>query len=354
MNAQKCSGCPKVLKGIDFLLCCRCPGKYHYTCMNLSKVEFQGLSKDYIDKWVCPCCRCKEPKQGDNSNTPLRSAAPAPAIKLADNKSTTEPQHDNVTVRSKPRSSGNCGCLSAEIIREIIREELDRKFSNEIKDIVTKIDKFEERLAFSNSEHDKVYRESETHKTLIAKLQSENEELRATTRDLTHRLHQVEHLSRTNNLELQCVPEHSNENLYNTVQQLGNTIKCPVSESDLQYCSRIAKLNAASPRPRSILVKFSSRRLRDTFLAGVIKFNRNNSSDKLNSSHLGHGGKKSPVFVSEHLTPETKALHSAARRKAKELSYKFVWVRDGRVFMRKSENSNFIFIKDLVTLNNIS
>lgn len=164
----------------------------------------------------------------------------------------------------------------------------------------------------------------------------------------------MEQLSRTNNLEIQCVPEHKSENLYSTVQQLANTIKCPLAESDLQYCTRIAKFNTNSPRPRSILVKFSSRRLRNNFLAGIIKFNRNNQSNKLNTSHLGFGDKKiSPVFVSEHLTPETKSLHAAARHKAKELNYKFTWVRDGKVFLRKSETSNFILVKDTEVLKSL-
>ncbi|CAG9784798.1 unnamed protein product [Diatraea saccharalis] len=45
-------------------------------------------------------------------------------------------------------------------------------------------------------------------------------------------------------------------------------------------------------------------------------------------------------------SPSNKALHAAARAKAKELSYKFVWVRDGRIFMRKSETSDFTHVRN--------
>lgn len=302
---------------------------------------------------MCPACR--EPKRGDNTDTSVCFSVSPGSPRYPSHSRGSSPTYENVTVRAKRPNPVPCSCLSASTIREIIRDELERKFNTAIEDIQIKLATFEKSLALSNSEYTKLHEESASQKAQIVQLQNETKELRDVNRDLTKRLQQVEQQSRVNNLELQCVPEHGNENLFITVQQLGNTIKCPVTETDIQYCSRIAKINAGSPRPRSILVKFSSRRLRDTFLAGVIKFNKNNPRDKLNTSHLGIGGnRRSPVFVTEHLTPETKALHAAARQKARELNYRFVWVRDGKVFLRKTENSNFIVVKDTAVLNNLS
>lgn len=387
MPSLICAGCHNELKELFYLSCCLCTDNYHHTCLNFSDEQFLGFTKEYKDTWVCPSCRCSQPKSGDNSNTPVRggtastvpkkalppasraappraapsrtansrsaptTAAPAPAAP-APIRTDIGQECDNVTLRSKPRS--NCQCLSGELIRDIIREELDRKFNSQIKDIQSKLSNIEVSLSFYGLEFDRINRESEAQKQLLNELRKDNEELRANSSDLARRVHRMEQLSRTENLEIQCVPEYKTENLYNTIQQIGKTIKCPVVDSDIQYCSRIAKLNNNSPRPRSVLVKFSSRRLRDTFLAGVIKFNRNNSADKLNSAHLGIGGKKSAVFVSEHLTSETKSLHAAARLRAKQLNYKFVWVRDSKVFMRKTENSNYIHIKSADVLSSLS
>lgn len=358
--SQKC--CPNVLKGVNFLYCCRCPDKYHYSCINFTRDNFLNFTKEFKDTWVCPLCRSKEPKLGDNSNTPTRCSAPNSNNKYIDN---TALHYDNVTLRSKARSASSvvgtttsaegCGCVTADIIRDIIREELDRKFNTVISEIQLKLNTIDESLNFINSEQEKTKLESQEHYTLIQNLQIENEVLRSTTRDLSHRLQQLDQLSRTNNLEIQCVPEHKNENLYNTLQQLSKVVECPLSDTDIQYCSRIAKFNTNSLRPRSILVKFSSRRMRDTLLAGVIKFNRNNPTDKLNTTHLGYGGdKKGAVFVSEHLAPETKSLHAAARQRARELNYRFTWVRDGKVFVRKTESSSYILIKDLQVLEKLT
>lgn len=354
MNTYKCSGCPNNLKGISFLDCCRCADKYHYTCMNLTKENYQSLTKDLKQAWVCPSCRCKEPKIGDNSNTPIRSAPPSTSG-LKQPEAALTPQYDNVTLRSKPRSVPSCSCPTADLIRDIIKEELDRKLNTQINVIQQKLSKLDETLSFFTNEFEKIKQQFDSQSALITQLQSDNEKLRSVTTELTQRVNKAEHLSRTCNVEIQCVPENKSENLYSTVQQLAKTIKCPLSDSDLDYCTRIAKINTKSPRPRSILVKFSSRRLRDSFLAGVIKFNRNNPTDKLNTSHLGYGAnKKIPVYVCEHLTLDTKQLHAEARRKAKELNFRFCWVRDGKVFLRKTENSNYILVKDRSILNSLT
>ncbi|KAL4716157.1 hypothetical protein ACJJTC_013934 [Scirpophaga incertulas] len=309
---NRCAGCPNVIKGVSLMQCCRCSDKYHHTCLNISKEKFITFTRDIKDSWICPSCRSKEPKSGDNSNTPVRTHTA---------NTTVSPQYDNVTLRVKPRNTSNCGCVSAETIRDIIREELDKKFCSQINDIQVKLD--------------------------IAEINSSN-------RDLKVRLNQVEQISRSNNIELQCVPENKNENLYSIVQQLSKTIKCPLSDSDVHYCTRIAKQNNNSPRPRAILVKFSNRRLRDTFLANAIKFNKNNPSNRLNTSHLGYGGDKKSVFVSEHLTLDAKQLHLKTRQRARELNYRYCWTRDGKILVRKSDTSNFIHIKDSLDLEKLT
>ncbi|KAL4702258.1 hypothetical protein ACJJTC_002853 [Scirpophaga incertulas] len=317
----KCAGCPNGIKGENFMVCSRCPDRYHYTCLNLTKHDFVNFTKEFKDTWVCPSCRSKEPKRGDNSNTPVRGSAPAPTTLTKAVNSADHNDNANVTLRSKTRttstanvavSSKSCSCMTPEILREIIREELDKKLDTVLSGIQSKLTTIDESLSLLNSEHEQIKVDVEDHKALLKHLERENEQLRNSTKDLSQRLQQLEQLSRSNNLEIQCVPENKNEKLYNTIQHLGKTIKCTITESDIQYCSRIAKQDPRSLRPRSILVKFNNRRLRDTFLAGVINFNRKNPSDKLNTAHLGYAGDKKPVYVSEHLTPESKSLHAAS------------------------------------------
>lgn len=111
------------------------------------------------------------------------------------------------------------------------------------------------------------------------------------------------------------------------------------------HVTRVAKLDRDTGRPRTVIAKLRSPRHCDILLAAVQGYNKKNQEHKLSSHHLGLGGTKCPVYVAEHLTPANKSLHAEARRKAKESDYKFVWIRNGRIFARKNETSQALLIR---------
>lgn len=344
-NSSVCAGCLNKLNDAKFMTCSRCKAKYHNSCLNFTTENYNAMSNELKSKWVCSLCYSKDRLGGDNTNTPVRA--------------TPSPQQDYVTQRTKARSVPNCSCLSASNIRDIIREELQLSFKQlihpqllEVRNAVTSL---EESMSRLTEDLNNIKAEQIAQVTEIRNIKLENESLRATNQSLSSRLSQLDQHLRSSNIEIQCIPENKQENLISTVQQLGKIIKCPINETNIHYCSRVAKMNSGSPRPRSILVKFSSPRLRDEFLAATSKFNKTNKDDKLNTSHLGIGGqKKIAIYVTEHLSPENKSLHAAARSKAKELKYKFVWVRDGKIYMRKDEESNYVYVKNIDLLNRLS
>lgn len=309
------------------------------------------MSVELKSKWICVQCHSRERRGGDNTNTPVRSNN---SIALE------SPQPEFVTQRTKARTGKNCSCISpSSICMDIIREEFELLFTHkihpEVLEVRNAVSSLEASMTYFNAELEKVKADQAQQTKIIEALKSETESLRATNISLCSRLAQIDQHMRSSNVEIQCVPENKQENLINTVVQLGKVIKCPISETQIHYCSRLAKMNNSSPRPRSILVKFNSPRLRDEFLAATSKFNRNNREDKLNTSHLGIGAnKKAAIYVAEHLTHENKRLHAAVRSKAKELGYKFVWVRDSRIYMRKDEQSSHIYVKDIDLLNKLS
>ncbi|CAH2102096.1 unnamed protein product [Euphydryas editha] len=348
-ESKKCDACLKQLSDIPSMDCSRCMASYHHFCVNISLPDLNDMSVESKSKWICVQCLSRERKGGDNSNTPVRNCKTSTLM---------SPQLEFVTQRPKTRVGNNCSCVSASSIRDIIREELQTLFANKIQPEMVEfrnaISSFESSMTYFNTELEKVKSEHNEQLEIIKVLKTEIESLKSSNRTLSSRLAQIDQHARSSNLEIHCVPENKQENLINTVVQLGKVIKCPISEAQIHYCSRLAKMNSTSPRPRSILVKFNSPRLRDEFLAATINFNRNNRDDKLNASHLGIGGtKRSAIYVAEHLTRENKSLHAATRSRARELGYKYVWVRDSRIFVRKNEQSNFIHINNIDALNKL-
>ena len=61
-----------------------------------------------------------------------------------------------------------------------------------------------------------------------------------------------------------------------------------------------------------------------------------------------------PVYVKESLTPFKRKLFKMACEKGKTNGFKFIWVRNGNVYARASENSAILQIRykeDMISIN---
>ncbi|CAH2108735.1 unnamed protein product [Euphydryas editha] len=358
-NKMKFECCNRQQNSNEYIICSHCSKKYHYACVATTTTQFKELTSDLKVNWLCP--ECNRPRAGlDNSNTPIRAVA---------THANDKQDSLNVTVRNKHKvsktSDTDLYALTPADVRQIIREELhiifnafqskiETQLGNKISEISSQLTQVTESITFMEKEYEEVRRDMQQKIEVINQLESENKNLRSYIQDMDSRLSQMERNSRASNIEIQGVPEHRNENLVTAVKQLAHTIKYNLTESDIHLCTRVSKIQKNSNRPRSIIVKFSCPRVRDGFLAAAIAYNKRNSNDKLNTSHIGMGGEHKPMYVTDHLSPSMKALHAAARVKAKELKYKYVWVKGGHVYMRKSDTSDYKFIKNMDTLNSLN
>jgi regulator of replication initiation timing len=208
-------------------------------------------------------------------------------------------------------------------------------------------------VSFISDQYDDMKNSLNTVMKENKELKTECTQLRATTSDLTDRLNSVEQYMRDSNIELQGIPENKSENIANIVKQVAQVVSIKLTDVDILSCTRVAPLNKKGNRPRNIVVKLRSNRCRDELYSAVTRYNKAHRDDKLNTSHLGIAGNKIPVYVCEHLSPTNKALHAGARIRARELGYKFVWVRNGHIFMRRDETSRFIHVKNEQTLSSL-
>lgn len=56
-------------------------------------------------------------------------------------------------------------------------------------------------------------------------------------------------------------------------------------------------------------------------------------------------GISNQLFINEHLTGKNKQLLKRAKEVAKVKNFKFVWVRFGKIYMRRNETSQFLVIE---------
>lgn len=339
----------------DSLECAECRLMYHHGCIerrSKSASLFKDLSQEFKNSWVCPTCVSKKPKI-NLVDTPVRGSLDA--------------ELTNITYRKKAQSVVDPPQHSVTDLRLIMREEMSSLLDDfkanilhqidlQTGEILNRVTKVDETLISLQRKYEAVKMDLDVKTKAITCLESENSELKCLVTSLNGRLSQVEQHSRSCNVEIQCIPEFKAENLFKTVKQMTQVINCNVNEVDIHLCTRVSKLNKDSKRPRSTIVKFSCPRVRDEFLSAAIAFNKKaaTNADKLNSSHLGIAGDRRPIFVCEHLSPTMKNIHAAARAKAKELNYKFVWVKGGNIYMRKNESAQYVLIKSIECLSKLN
>lgn len=360
---KTCAACSETALDNDFMECARCVEVYHHLCLNFTPEDVQSMDDQTRNSWLCPNCRNKQPK-GDNPNISVRPSTPTGMAEITFNVTRRKVHNQNKLELAQPTPSGSSDYVSRADIKMLIREEmqsvmsefscdLKQTLNNRFREVSDQLSEFKESLGFLSEQFDTLKADIKTHGAKISHLESENKSLRAELLTLSSRVRQIDQLSRSTNLELQCVPEHRSENVITVIKQLGQVINFPINDCDISYCARIAKANPNSPRPRSILVKFSTPRIRDSVLAASIQYNKRHQDEKLNTSVLGLDDKRTPLYVVENLSVENKNLHAAARLRAKQLQYKYVWVRGGRVYVRKSDTSEAVFVRDIDTLNNL-
>ncbi|CAG4988280.1 unnamed protein product [Colias eurytheme] len=356
--SNKCGICLLQIKDAKGPQCYKCSKHFHVGCAFSPPDKFNKLNTAAKLSWNCDNCNQKKKKKVEgvlktHTSVNLTTCSNRLLDTISEASSTETPP-------SMEKKSSSM--FSEEMLRNLIREELstvlqhfvDENINKQLNIIKRELEEFKSSLSFINLQYEEIKSDYQTKMNTLHNLTTENETLRETIQNMTSRLNQVEQLSRSSNLEIQCVPEHKNENILTMVTQLSKVVKCPIVENDIHYCARISKINKDSARPRSILVKLNSPRTRDSLLAAVIKYNKNNKT-KLQSSDIGIGGDKdTPIFVIEHLSPENKLLHAAARLRAKELNYRYTWVRGGKIFLRKEPLSECILVKNINTLKALS
>lgn len=164
----------------------------------------------------------------------------------------------------------------------------------------------------------------------------------------------MEKISRNHNLELQAVPESKSENVLYLFNKLCDIVNMPIDPLHIQACRRIAKYNSSSNRPRSILVTLSSSSLRDKVISAVHRYNKKHPTETLNSRLFDFPGETRKVYVTEHLSPEQKLLHAAARKFCKDKNYAYVWVNYGNIYVRKNDSAAAILMKTEDSLKNLN
>lgn len=374
-----CHACKSALKDKNYLNCNTCKSDLCFTCLGLTKEMCKSLNNEQIKSLTCPYCKNVNNKRRQriiNDDTPCRQLSHEQSF----NESAADASFTIQDTGAGPATVGvsaYSNLINEPVSMESISKLFDLKMApdstimtnlrsalnKDIEKMVTAhVNKAIENLKseftsttdYLSAEQNDLRSEISEKDNEIKKLQSDLTKSQDSLAKLQSRVSTIEKISRDLNLEIHEVPESKNENLMAVFKKLCECVQVNIPDCDVRACRRVAKMDATSKRPRNVLVTLSSQRLRDLVLSSVTRYNKAHPKERLASTHIGFTGETRRIYVAEHLSPESKEVHSAARKFCRENNFKFVWVRFGQIYIRKNEQSPPVHVKNIDVLSKLT
>ncbi|XP_061711369.1 uncharacterized protein LOC133520753 [Cydia pomonella] len=356
-----CAGCFNNLSDARFLNCHNCQKSYCLLCTNCSDDFYNSMGPAQKYSWKCVECKSSEPRL-DNTNTPVRgdshnvtmhrgAAHPRGAgTRELDSSvmevSYTDSQGLNDTTRygALLDTTSTSGNDIQQLVMEfrLFREEM-RAISYEIKalrmtmtdltskikecdgridNLCTRVEKLENNTSNSNESHN-------SEKSLLDTIVQLRMDINNRDQDLL-----------LNDLEISSVPEQNGENTVHIVTTLGQKLGVTLSEHDIVDATRVGRatqLNEGDQgppsRPRPLVVRLARRALRDQLLHAA-RVRRGATTEG-----TGLPGHNCRFYVNERLTPFNRKLFQKARQLKEHYGWRYVWTRDGRIYVRQRPGS---------------
>ena len=339
-------------KNSNALNCSGCNNKYHLQCVLPSKTD-ANVNSDFIATWLCPKCVLNKPKPPKNDNTPVRTS------------DRSEPcQESNVTMRKKTQStlSPSNPAVTLDQIRDIIRAENEKLrddihstimsiVASEFKAFKEEITSLKDSVTFISNEYDALterVKTLESNVKLINPISVDMDKIKASIEKSVQDNNTREQWARRSNIEIFGIPEKKGENLMNIVQEISNRAGLSMKMAeDVDFITRVAPRKSENGKPKPIVVRFLARYKKDDFLSSVRKMKKFKACD------LGFSGVDSLIYFNDHLTSENKALLQRVKTLAKDKNYKYVWIKNCSIMIRRSDNSPVINISNCKDLNKI-
>lgn len=229
---------------------------------------------------------------------------------------------DSIEKAIEGQSSKHTDILSKLERQEKTSDDIGRAidaFSEKYDELLAKLDA-------SNKTIDQLQRRTHELEVRLTCRDKELEELKSTVANL-------EQYSRSKNIEIHGIEETVREDLIEVIRSVATKINLePPSRSDLEAIHRL-KTGAGKIPP--IIVRFKEREVRNLWIS------------KRNAL------RREKVYINDNLSKQIKQLRWNTKKAATEKGYKFVWVHNGRVLVRKTEGAAVIQItsdRDLTKL----
>lgn len=153
------------------------------------------------------------------------------------------------------------------------------------------------------------------------------------------KLDSLEQQARQCNVEICNLPEKRTENLVTLLQTIATQINFSLPQKDVIAIHRVPHAHNQNNKPKNVIVKLSSRILRDNFLSTF------RLAKGVRTDQLGIAGNSQPIYIHEHLTLKKKQLFRECKEAARKNNFKYVWVKNATILTRETDASAAMAIR---------
>lgn len=291
-----------------------CLRVFHIKCVsggNPDTLKTRGAKKE----WQCEDCR------------------PGKSVSVASSKSTA------ATAITKEFLIKTLEAFKSEVFDEL------QKHGQEFSDFRTSLEFFSETVDKSNGLMEELKNTCRRMQKEIEEVKEENKILKKSVAALEQRMRNSEQYSRLSNIEISGVPETRGENMEELLGDIAKAVNLEMKKKRVVAAHRVPTYSRNRTPP--IIVKFATRQDRDTWI-DAFKQVRPLTADRINKNFS-----KDKVFINEHLSPENKMLLSRTKEAAREKGYRFVWSREGKIFVRRENGEKCVRVDGFADLEKL-
>lgn len=305
-----CGRCNEELPGVeemDAACCSSCKKRFHFECNTLSETSWRTYGPTRRGQWKCSYCKAgTDPKNiinvEDGNRTP--SGPPTGEVIVSNNQ-----------------------------LYEVLK-----RFDSFEKNVAGKFKEFETSLNFHG---DQVEDAIKTVKALeqkivlldkrLEKSETENRELKTRLRSMEIKINEVDQRDFNDKIEITGI-KSKNVNEVMAVKKILE--KAGYADGEVQHRVQKNVRTVENQERTTITVQFKSQAERNAVLTKIKK-------EKVYGKLENHVNiDSSSVFINEALSTYFKRLFFEANKVKREKRYAFLWVKDGKIFIKKTPDAN--------------
>lgn len=181
--------------------------------------------------------------------------------------------------------------------------------------------------------------ENKNQRQDIASLKKQQHQMRNEIEELKAKINTVEQNKTGDKVIVRGIKDQ--ENPKNAIEKIAGIIGVELGANDIVFANQSTQENKAP----TITAKFSSQHKKNEFIKAA-------KQKRLSTQMYGYDGDSKPIFVDEQLTKYTYTLFAQAKN-LKKFGIKHVWVSNGDVLFRQTDDSQTKRINSSTQINEI-